>query len=81
MSNWNDVMYSYLIFQQRVRLGNRIRLLRELRGMTQFDLYVKTGILTHSISDIENGKHNAGIDSLIKIAVALDCSLDFIINN
>jgi hypothetical protein len=37
-------MRGYLIFHQRVRLGNRIRLLRELRGMTQFDLYLKTGI-------------------------------------
>jgi transcriptional regulator with XRE-family HTH domain len=72
-------MDRYVILQQRVRLGRRIRELRLERGLTQYGLYLRTGILKHNISDIESGKYSTGVDNLIKISVALGCKLDFIL--
>jgi transcriptional regulator with XRE-family HTH domain len=73
------MMDSYVVLQQRVRLGRRVRELRQKRGLTQYGLFLRTGILKHNISDIECGKHSTGVDNLIKISVALDCKLDFIL--
>ena len=49
----------------------------QLRGnFSQAQLAKKAGVLQSTISDIENGKRNPRIDTLQKLANALDVSLN-----
>lgn len=51
--------------------GERVRLLRERRGLLQKDLAVQTGLSIQTISNLENGKANPSISTIKKIAEAL----------
>ncbi len=62
----------------------RLQKMRKLRGMTQQELSAKTGISIRTIQAYENGDRNfsgAGIDVLLKCAIALHCRLEDIIDN
>ena len=59
----------------RQRIGQRIRELREARGLTQRDLEDRTGLTHNHISRIENGNYNVSLDTLSKIAAALDAEI------
>ena len=62
----------------RARIGLRIAELRKKRGLTQEALAIKAGILLQSLVRIEAGKFSVKIDTLSKIASALDCTLEII---
>jgi putative transcriptional regulator len=53
----------------RLRLAER----REAAHLTQGELAKKVGIQTHSISNIERGKHDPSNETLTRICIALDC--------
>ena len=53
-------------------LGNRIKTIRKARNLTQEQLAVFVNIGTPNISYIENGKFAPSIDTLQKIAQALN---------
>ena len=55
-----------------VRLGRRIRLLREKRGWTQQQLADMTGIGRVQVSELENGKREAGLRMLEKLAASFE---------
>lgn len=57
------------------KLGNRIRLLRKERGMTQLDLAGKMDNFAEQIGRIERGEQNVSICTLVKIASALSIHL------
>lgn len=57
------------------RLGKRIRLLRKQRGWTQTDMAVTLDMNRGHISDIEQGKREAGIITLQVIARGLDITM------
>lgn len=51
------------------RLGSRIRRLREERGLTREDLDAEVhGIPVRTLADIERGKSNVTLSSLVTIA-------------
>ena len=58
-----------------VRLGRRIRLLREKHGWTQQQLADMTGIGRVHVSELENGKREAGLRMLEKLAVSFETSV------
>jgi transcriptional regulator with XRE-family HTH domain len=58
-----------------VRLGRRIRLLREKHGWTQQQLADMTGIGRVHVSELENGKREAGLRMLEKLAASFDISV------
>lgn len=60
----------------RREFGRRLKTLLELRGMTQNELSEETGISQVSISKYLNGKSDPSLLNVLKIARALDCSLD-----
>ncbi len=60
-------------------IGQRIRKARNNKKLSQEDLAFKAGLSTCSISDIELGKTNLGVLTLIKIIEALDVSADIIL--
>ncbi len=48
-----------------------IRKKRDLMGITQHDLAVRSGVHLRSINNIEGGKGNPSLDTLLKIAEVL----------
>ncbi len=66
---------------ERVRIGGKIRELREKKRMEARDLALLTGIDAANLSRIEQGKYSTGIDILSRICVVLDAHLDLIPNH
>ena len=64
--------------KDRVRIGGRIRQIREDRGMEARDLARLAGIDAANLSRIEKGKYSVGLDILSKIAAALGKKIDFV---
>lgn len=58
---------------------NPITVYRKYRGLNQTELASITGISKNMISEIESSKKNGSIDSLKKIAEALELSIDDIV--
>ena len=65
---------------ERVRIGRRIKELREAKKMEARDLALLTGIDAANLSRIEQGKYSTGVDILSRICVILDAHLDLIPN-
>ena len=62
----------------RLRIGARIKELRERKGITQMQLAEKTGYSQSNIWRIEKGKYAVGLDILAVIARALDARVELI---
>src|ERR1700691_3533636 len=56
-------------------VGDRLRLLRETRKLSQGDIEKRTGLLRCYISRVENGHTVPAIETLEKLARALECPL------
>ncbi len=65
---------------ERVRIGKRIKELREAKKMEARDLALLAGIDAANLSRIEQGKYSTGVDILSRICVILDAHLDLIPN-
>jgi quercetin dioxygenase-like cupin family protein len=61
-------------------LGMRLKEARESRGLSLFDLYLRTDIPTDQLSLIENGKMSPPLGAVIKLAKALDKKIDYFIS-
>jgi transcriptional regulator with XRE-family HTH domain len=59
----------------RKDVGSRIRSLRETGGLTQEELGEKAGLNYKYIGELERGDVNVSLDSLVKIAEALDVKI------
>lgn len=58
--------------QLRDRLARRVRELRLESNMSQRDLAEQAGIRQALVSRIERGEANATLDSMLRLAIALD---------
>jgi len=56
-----------------VSVGESVRIIRELQGMSQNDLAKATGIPQSTISAIENDRVKLGVERAKVIATALKC--------
>lgn len=65
---------------ERLRICGRLRSLRLEMGLTQGMLSELTGIDRSRISQIEGGRHSVSLDSLSRIAKALDSSVEIVKN-
>ena len=63
------------------KLGYRLAQIRKLKNLSQEDLEDISGISTNSISKIECGKTNVGIETLNTIADALKIDLSQLISD
>ena len=59
-------------------LGERIADLRDRRGWTQRQLADAAGLSSTFLSEIENDRRNVGAAILLRLADALDASLDYL---
>jgi len=57
-------------------IGNRIKSLREEKGLTQSELAEMTNFSVPYISFLETGKKHASLSSITKIALSLDVTVD-----
>lgn len=62
-----------------VELGSRIRQARTNRNMSQIELAEACGISVPYVSDIERGKKCFSVDILLRIALALQVSTDWLL--
>lgn len=65
---------------ERIRIGKKIRELRERKGMEARDLALLSNIDAANLSRIEQGKYSTGLDILSRIAFVLGAHLDLIPN-
>ncbi len=56
-----------------VTVGESVRIIRELRDLSQAQLAALTGIRQATISAIENGRVNLGVERAKTLATALKC--------
>ena len=66
------------MMEERIKIGNRIKELRQKRGVSTYRLAEMTGLKQPNIARIESGRYSTGIDILAKIAASLGCDLDFV---
>ena len=57
------------------KIGNRIKELRQIKGISQKNLAYDSDLDRSYIASVESGKRNIAIKNIEKIAVALDISL------
>ena len=57
-------------------LRENLRKFRELRGMTQAQMSLKSSVGSASISHFETGQRTPTIETLVKLADALDVTVD-----
>lgn len=63
------------ILTSRIRIGRQIADKRRERGLSTYQLSVVSGVLQPHISNIENGKMSPTIDTLLKLANALEAKI------
>ena len=68
-------MSHFIPAKQRVEVspGESVRILRELQELTQSQLAELCGIPQTTISGIETGRVNLGVERAKKLAIALNC--------
>lgn len=62
------------------KLGQRLRSLRQDKGLSQEQLSFECGLHRTYISSVERGERNIAVINLCKIAKALDLSLAHLLN-
>jgi transcriptional regulator with XRE-family HTH domain len=58
-----------------IALGQRIRAIRESKGVSQESVALASGIDRSYLGGIERGEHNVAVVNLERIAIALDICL------
>jgi transcriptional regulator with XRE-family HTH domain len=64
---------------RKMNTGERIREIREKRGLTQEQLAKKAEISKGFLSDVENNKRNIGSQGLLRVANELGASVDYLL--
>ena len=54
-------------------LGDRVRELRQKRGLTQVDLAERLGVPQSRVSEIESGSRVPNLVTMLRLSIALDC--------
>ena len=55
----------------KIRFGNRLRKLREAKGLSQESLAHEAGLDRTYVSSVERGKRNISIENIERLALAL----------
>ncbi|MDE2589223.1 MAG: helix-turn-helix transcriptional regulator [Patescibacteria group bacterium] len=70
-----------MIEKCHIRVGHKIKILRECFGMTQEDLAIAVGIGRTSIANIETGRQRLLLHSIAKFAKALGVEPEMLLKN
>jgi len=84
---WRDLMLIGITFMglssgdrqgERTRIGNKIREIREIKGIEAKDLAKLANVDAANLSRIEKGKYSVGLDILSRIAFVLGHQIDIV---
>lgn len=84
---WRDLMLIGITFMglssgdrqgERTRIGNKIREIRETKGIEAKDLAKLANVDAANLSRIEKGKYSVGLDILSRIAFVLGHQIDIV---
>ena len=64
--------------ERRIRFGEKLRTVRERKGITLKQVAAKVNVSESLISQIERNRVSPSVDTLIAIADALDIDLDYL---
>ncbi|HET7486537.1 MAG TPA: helix-turn-helix transcriptional regulator [Acidimicrobiales bacterium] len=56
----------------RATFGQRVRVLRQDRGLSQEQLAERSGLHRTYVSSLERGQRNVGLDNILRLAAALE---------
>lgn len=73
-----DMKMDMIVNKDRIKIGNKIRTIREKQGYSALRIAEAIGIRESSYNRIEEGKFSVGLDILSRIAEVLGCEIDFI---
>lgn len=73
-----DMRMDVIVNKDRIKIGNRIRTIREKQGYSASRIAEAIGIRESSYNRIEEGKFSVGLDILSRIAEVLGSEIDFI---
>lgn len=79
-AQWKEVTSPAYAKGQKVSLGERIRSVRELRGLTLEDLSSRTGISLSTLKQIEANKIIPPLGELIKLGKAMEMKMGYFIS-
>lgn len=76
-----SIPFLKFIFQRRsvMKLGDKIKKLREGKNISQKELAVELGVTDAMISMYENDKKNPSLDVITKIAIYFNVSTDYLL--
>lgn len=66
--------------KEQKKLGVRIKVLREQRGLTRYELSMLSMVNYTTLMNIENGRTNPKVETLYRISVFLDVGLKELFN-
>lgn len=66
--------------ERRKRFGARIKVIRNLRGLTQTQLAAQLGITPQAVAAFERGKAEPSLKSLIGLSRALEVTTDWLLD-
>ena len=66
--------------ERRKRFGQRIKIMRDLRGLTQTQLAAHLGITPQAVAAYEAGKQEAGYRNLIALSRILEVTTDWLLD-
>jgi len=66
--------------ERRKRFGARIKVMRNLRGLTQTQLAAQLGITPQAVAAFERGKAEPSLKSLIGLSRALEVTTDWLLD-
>jgi transcriptional regulator with XRE-family HTH domain len=61
-------------------IGERLKQLREARGLSQLELAKRTGINNHSLSNYERGHRKPPLEAQKKLAEFYNVTIDYLVN-
>ncbi len=74
-------MSSRAVPEVRAGLGNRIRAVRKTRGLSQESLGERAGLSGKFVGEVERGEKSISVDSLARVADALDVGLEELVQS
>ena len=77
----DDTAIDDFILEYRLKVGEKIKNIREKRGYSQEQLAEKMNINRNTISKIENGKFGITVDYLVRFSIFLDYEFKVIDKN
>ncbi|NLO70214.1 MAG: helix-turn-helix transcriptional regulator [Porphyromonadaceae bacterium] len=59
----------------RIKIGKKIREIRKSKNLTQEEVSLKSGVKRATVTNLENGRFDAKLSTIEKIADAINCDI------